>query len=62
MTEYGDIRYFSKDNSIIYPKSKAICQALLLPVPKVNVEEVTYDELLKIKSERGNGMLGSSGK
>lgn len=62
MTEYGDVRYFSKDNSVIYPKSKAICQALLLPVPKISVEEITYDELLKIESERGNGMLGSSGK
>lgn len=56
------IRYFSNDNSIIYPKSKAIAQALLLPVPKVEIEEITYDELIEIKSERGNGMLGSSGK
>ena len=46
----------------IYPKSKAICQALLLPVPKIEIEEITYDELIKIESERGNGMLGSSGK
>lgn len=50
-------------NSYIhYPYGKAICQALLLPVPKVEIEEIAYDELIKIESERGNGMLGSSGK
>ena len=47
---------------IIYPYSKAICQALLLPVPKVKVEEISYDDLKKIKSNRGIGALGSSGK
>ena len=50
------------DNYINYPYKKAICQALLLPVPKVKIEEIAYDELIKIESERGNGMLGSSGK
>ena len=49
-------------NSIIYPYSKAIAQALVIPVPKTNVEEVTYDELKEIKSERGMGNLGSSSK
>ena len=47
---------------IPYYKSKAICQALLLPVPKVDIEEISYDELKSIKSERGDGRLGSSGK
>ena len=46
----------------LYPYSKAIAQAILVPVPKVKVEEVTYDELKEIKSERMNGQLGSSGK
>ena len=45
-----------------YPYSKAIAQAILVPVPKVKVEEVTYDELKAIKSDRMNGQLGSSGK
>lgn len=48
--------------TIVYPYSKAICQALLLPVPKVKVEEVSYDDLKKIESNRGIGALGSSGK
>ena len=50
------------ENTIIYPYSKAICQALLLPVPKVNTKEITYEELRTIESNRGTGMLGSSGK
>lgn len=48
--------------TIVYPYSKAICQAVLLPVPKTNVKEVTLDELLTITSERGEGKLGSSNK
>lgn len=47
-------------DTIIYPYSKAIAQALILPVPVVNIEEISYDELKEIPSERGMGMLGSS--
>lgn len=50
------------ERAIIYPYEKAICQALLLPVPKVEVEECTVDEIMNIESERGTGMLGSSTK
>lgn len=49
-------------NSIVYPYSKAIAQALVVPVPKTNVNEISYDELKMIESERGCGALGSSGK
>lgn len=48
--------------SFIYPYSKAIAQALVIPVPEVAVEELTYEELQIIPSERGLGALGSSGK
>ena len=47
---------------IRYPYEKAICQALVIPVPTVDVEEYTYEELLAIPSSRGTGALGSSGK
>ena len=50
------------NRSIIYPYTKAICQALLLPVPKVEIEEISLEELKAIPSERGEGKLGSSGK
>ena len=49
-------------NAILYPASKAIAQALIIPVPTVNVEEISYDELQNIPSERGIGALGSSNK
>lgn len=49
-------------NPRIYPYEKAICQALLTPVPTVDVEEYTYEELKAIPSTRGEGRLGSSGK
>lgn len=48
--------------SFVYPYSKAIAQALIVPVPKVETEEISYEELRNIKSERGLGALGSSGK
>jgi len=48
--------------SLIYPYSKAIAQALIIPVPVVEVEEIPYEELKEISSERGLGKLGSSNK
>ena len=50
------------NNIIFYPYEKAICQVVLLPVPKVAVYEIDYNDLINIKSARGFGMLGSSGK
>ena len=45
-----------------YPYSKAIGQLLVVPVPKIEVKELTVEELQAIPSERGTGALGSSGK
>lgn len=53
-------QYFK--DAVIYPYEKAIAQALVIPIPEVKVEEVSYEELQAIKSERGLGALGSSGK
>lgn len=50
------------DNPIICPYEKAICQALLVPVPNVEVETLDYQALLGFQSNRGIGCLGSSGK
>jgi dUTP pyrophosphatase len=50
------------DDVIIYPPTKAIAQALFVPVPKTEIVEITYEELQNFKSERGIGSLGSSGK
>lgn len=47
---------------IVYPYSKAIAQALMIEVPKIVVEETSYENLLSIESIRGLGKLGDSGK
>lgn len=49
-------------NCRVHPYSKAICQALVLPVPQVKTTELSYDELKCINSKRGNNGFGSSGK
>ena len=51
-----------EDDVIIYPYEKAVCQAIFVEVPKLEHHEISVDELLNIPSERGMGMLGSSGK
>lgn len=50
------------DDYVFYPISKGIAQFVLLPVPKVEIEEVTEEEIELNTTERGAGMLGSSGK
>lgn len=52
---------FGKD-AWIYPAEKAICQAILLPVLDCEIVEIDKSRLAKLKSERGEGRLGSSGK
>ena len=50
------------DNAIIYPYSKAIAQAIFVPVPKLETETISIEELKAIPSVRGEGKLGSSNK
>jgi len=52
----------SNNGVIYYPYSKAIAQASLQVVPKVEIVEIPYSELITRESEKGLGMLGSSGK
>jgi dUTP pyrophosphatase len=61
-TDKEEIDRLEKDGYIVYLYSKAIAQAIIIPVPKVKIKEVSYDKILNIKSERKLGMLGSSGK
>ena len=63
--EYDNGLYAFKDGeypAIIYPYSKAIAQLVVHEVPKMDVKEITYEELKAIPSKRGMGALGSSGK
>lgn len=50
------------EGAIVYPYYKAIAQALIVPVPNVEIEEISYEDLQNIPSERGFGALGSSNK
>jgi dUTP pyrophosphatase len=60
--EENSIKNWINDHFVFYPYQKAIAQFLFVPVPKVNITEIPYEELLKIESERGLGLLGSSDK
>lgn len=51
-----------QDIYVVYPYTKAICQALMLLVPKMTVVEATVEDVMGVGSERGKGKLGSSGK
>jgi len=58
-----EVSQVTKEPHIIkYPYKKAIAQAVLCVVPKLQVEEVGYEELMKITSDRGVSFLGASGK
>lgn len=53
---------YKKEEVIFYPYKKAICQIVAHIVPQLDVQELSYDDLLKIESERGVNGFGSSGK
>ena len=59
-TEVTEVQEF--ENGILYPYSKAICQGTVELVPQVNIEEITFEELQNIESERKASKLGESGK
>lgn len=51
-----------KEQYLIYPYEKAICQGVLLEMPQIESEEISYEQLKEMESERQAGRLGSSGK
>ncbi|HCL4455113.1 TPA: deoxyuridine 5'-triphosphate nucleotidohydrolase [Clostridium botulinum] len=62
INKYNNQRVVKKEDCIIKPIHKAITQFVMIPVPKFKKKEITWEELKSIKSERGLGKLGSSGK
>lgn len=52
----------SNDYYIYYPISKAIAQVIIVPVPDMEIREVTPEKIQQIESKRGMGKLGASGK
>lgn len=61
-TNKREIDRLEENNYIVYLYEKAICQALVVEVPQMQISEVSVEEIKGIKSERGDGMLVSSGK
>lgn len=59
---FNEMPLTPEPDAIYYPCDKAICQAKVEIVPKVKIEVVSAKELSEMKSNRGDGMLGSSGK
>lgn len=53
---------FDSDKDTIWPYEKALVQGVILPVPKMEVKEISYEELKNIKSKRGDTAFGASGK
>lgn len=59
--EFGGKKY-NKNEVIMYPYSKAICQIVMQEIPVFELKELSYEELKQISSERGEGGFGSSKK
>ena len=57
-----DGKTYKKDEVILYPYTKAICQLVVQEIPVMDEKEISYEELQGIVSERGTGKFGSSGK
>jgi dUTP pyrophosphatase len=53
---------FDPDKDTIWPYGKALVQGVILPVPQMQVKEISYEELKNIKSKRGDTAFGASGK
>lgn len=51
-----------REEYILYPYEKAVCQGVLLQIPAPESEEISLTELRNISSDRQSGRLGSSGK
>lgn len=49
-------------NEVAVPVNKAICQAVFTQISQDDAEEIPYEELLDIESERGVGGFGSTNK
>lgn len=59
---YKDLDCTDQPCYIYYPATKAIAQAIVHEVHRMNITEVSYEELTSIKSERGTGIIGSTNK
>lgn len=62
VTKSSAVDQFDGEKYTLWPYEKAIVQGTVLPIPKFNVKEISYEDLRNIESERGNTAFGASGK
>lgn len=55
-----DITVIPVEKCIIKNINKSIIQIVVLPVPKMEIKEISFDELQSIPSERKDGKFGST--
>ena len=48
------------EDAIIYPYEKAICQGVLLRMPQLESEEISFEELQSMESERRLICMGTT--
>ena len=53
---------YYRDDVILYPSTKAICQLVVQEIPVLEKKELSYEDLCKISSARGINGFGSTGK
>lgn len=61
-SEVNKIEYHEESDTVLYPYSKAIAQAVVLKQSDAKDVHITYEELLSMPSKRGTGGWGSTGK
>jgi dUTPase len=59
---FNKYKNFNKDDTVVYNTRKAIAQGVIHRVEEMNEKEISYNELLKIESKRGDKGWGSSNK
>ena len=57
-----DGNVYNKNEVIVHPSKKAICQMVMHIIPEMEEKEISYEELKSIASERGTGAFGSTNK
>ena len=50
------------EDRVLVPYGKAICQFHVREIPRIGIAELSPEQVLAVRSERGAGKLGSSGK
>lgn len=61
-SEVNEVEYHKETDTVLYPYTKAIAQAVVLKQSDAKDVHISYKELLSMPSKRGTGGWGSTGK